>query len=160
MRNAPRQNEDDTLFEKLFSDYGEQTTMSRLMGVSATTFKRQLVAANEEHPSDFHRGRRLAYAAGYRGDEKGEAVKRGLDEAYEAGRSDAGHTPKAERFDGAQFIDSLTKPIHPYMQGDKAEMVRALTVLISEATAFREALLAGVAEGFEADVIATERAAS
>lgn len=160
MRNAPSQVEDDLQFEKDFSEYGEQSYMAGLMLITPMTFKRMVTAADSNHPSDYYRGRRLAYAAGYRGDEKGERIKRGFDEAFEAGKRDAGHLPKAKRFDGAQFIDSLTKPIHPYMQGDKAEMVRALTVLISEATAFREALLSGEVEGFEADVIAAGRAVS
>lgn len=88
MRNAPSQATDDLLFEELFSERGEQRHMARLMGVSETTMKRMLVASDENHPSDYHRGRRLAYAAGYRQDDKGKQVKAGLDEAYEAGARD------------------------------------------------------------------------
>jgi hypothetical protein len=86
--SAPDQTEDDRLYERLFSEWGEQGRMAALKGVSRATEARQIKASDAEHPSDYHRGRRTAYAAGYRGDEKGLTLKAGLDEAYAAGVRD------------------------------------------------------------------------
>jgi hypothetical protein len=86
--SAPDQSEDDRTFARLFSEWGEQKRMSALMGVTNATIRRQLNLDDENHASDFHRGRRLNYAAGYRGDEKGLALKAGFDEAYMAGVRD------------------------------------------------------------------------
>jgi hypothetical protein len=87
-KSAPDQLEDDRLYERLFSDHGEQRRMARLKGVSQATEARQVKSADANHPTDYHRGRRTAYAAGYRGDEKGLTLKAGLDEAYAAGVRD------------------------------------------------------------------------
>src|ERR1044072_3269669 len=86
--NAPDQLEDDQLFERLFSDWAEQGRMAPLMAVSRRTVARQIKSDDEHHASDYHRGRRLAYAAGFRQDEKGEQIKAGLDAAYESGVRD------------------------------------------------------------------------
>lgn len=87
-KSAPDQAEDDRQYERWFSEWGEQGRMAALKGVSRATEARQIKASDAEHPSDYHRGRRTAYAAGYRGDEKGLAIKAGLDEAYAAGVRD------------------------------------------------------------------------
>jgi hypothetical protein len=86
--HAPDQLEDDRQFERWHSEWGEQERMARLMGVSRATFGRQVKSADDQHPCDYHRGRRYLYAAGYRGDEKGLAIKAGFDEAYQAGVRD------------------------------------------------------------------------
>jgi hypothetical protein len=140
--NAPDQQEDDLLFEQFFSEWGEQKKMASLMGVSRATVARQIKEHDEYHPSDYHRGRRLAYAAGFRGDEKGERLKEGLDKAFEAGRRDAGHGGKARQVEGASVLHCCMNYAAAYMK-DETEELRALNLLIAEATARRDALLAG-----------------
>lgn len=94
MKNAPDQLTDDTEYAKRFSEWGDKTEMATLTRVSNTNFGRQLDPTDELHPSDYHRGRRAAYAAGFLPNRaNGEWIKRGFDEAYEAGVRDRAGDP-------------------------------------------------------------------
>jgi hypothetical protein len=89
MKNAPDQLTDDTEYSKKFSAHGDKTEMATLTRVSNTNMGRQLDPLDEQHPSDYHRGRRVAYGAGFIPDRaKGEWIKAGFDEAYSAGVRD------------------------------------------------------------------------
>lgn len=141
--NAPDQIEDDRQFEKWCSEWGEQGRMASLMGVSRATVQRQLKSDDENHASDYHRGRRFAYASGFRQDEKGEQMKAGLDAAYLAGvRDRRGGSVEPVEFPAALAHEVIEVEWNAKAAArmPRAERIGKLGRLIGELTAYKEEL--------------------
>lgn len=147
MRNIPDQREDDTLFAKLFGEWGDQTAMARLMGISPTTFRRMLDPDDADHPSDLHRAKRLLFAAAHMEDAaKGEAVWAEMEAVMVRSRRLA--PLRVERFPSKAVFNLADRELNfeEIERVPMAERLAALNEVINLLVSYRDGL---VFEGVE-----------
>lgn len=153
MRNAPDQLTDDAQYAEKFSDRGDKTELATLTRVSNTNMGRQFEPTDEDHPSDYHRARRLAYAGGYmQNREKGEWIKAGIDAAYLAGVQDRKGAPTGRAvFPSKLAFRCIEVELNPKTADATPlpQRVAQIDRLIRELSAYKEQICSRDAEGQE-----------
>lgn len=142
LKNIPEQHADDILISDLFNTHGDKTALARLMGVSNTNVSQQFNPEDSEHPSDWHRARRILFAAYVHDEEKAEVLWRELAAARELWR-DKPHV-EAQRLSSVQpqiFNFITTETLHG--EGKRipfADRLGSVNELIDGLTLYRDGL--------------------